>query len=564
MRPARSVVLTLTLALAAALLALPTPTLGADLKAPSRVDAVTVYRSAARVTRLARVELPAGDSRVLLEGLPAELDDDSLRVEGKGTARARVFGVAAEPFTRAGSALPEARAAEERVEALQAEDRGLDDRIAQAKARARFAESLRSTYSEERAKNLAVRGVSAREWAELMAFVDGQLAAAAADARKAEGQKRELARRVAAAKAELEKLEAKRNETSKVVAVEVSAERGGTLELAVSYLVGSASWQPVWDARLLPETSTVELTFLGTVSQRTGEDWADARLAVSTAEPGRGLWVPQLESRWLQRAPPPVPMRSRAPMAMSPPPQAMLERSEPSRASKAVASDGPAEEEALEAPQAEAVMGLLAATFTAPRRETVDGAGRARTISLARYALKAVVTRTTAPRADPAAYLTAKVQNDTGVPMLPGLARITVGDEFVGRAALSATPPGGELELAFGADGRIEVERRVLERRHETAGLISKDDVIRYRVRTTVKNRYSAPTTVRLLDLVPVSREEAIVVKVLDGTTPATRDDPERPGVRITELTLQPREEKVLELRYEVRFPRNLQVQGLE
>jgi len=562
MRPSLAVILSL----AASLLAAPSPTRGADLRSGSRIDAVIVYRAGARVTRLARVELPAGDSRVLLEGLPAELDDDSLRVEGKGTARARVFGVSAEPFTRATAALPEVRAAEEKVEAVLGEDRALDDRIAQARARAKFAESLRASYSEERAKNLAVRGVSAKEWADLVGFVEGQLAGAAGDVRKAEAQKQEVARRLAAARADLEKLEAKRNETSKVVAVEVSAEKAGSLELAVSYLVGSASWRPVWDARLLPEASTVELTLLGTVSQRSGEDWAEARLAVSTAEPGRGLWVPELQPRWLQKLPPPMP-RS-LPMAAAPArAKAMDARAELTKEAlgNVSAAPAPAEEEALlDAPQAEAAMGLLAATFTAPRRESVDGAGRARTISLARYALKAEVTRTAAPRADLSAYLTAKLQNDTGVPLLPGLARMSVGDEFVGRAPLGATPPGGELQLAFGADARVEVERKVLERRHETAGIVSKDDVIRYRVRTTVKNRYPAATAVRLLDLVPVSRDEAIVVKVLDGTTPATREDPERPGVRITELTLQPREEKVLELRYEVRFPRNLQVQGLE
>jgi uncharacterized protein (TIGR02231 family) len=549
--------------LAAAVLAvLPLAAPAADLPAPSRIDAVTVYRLGARVTRVARVELPPGDTRVLLEGLPAGLDDESLRVEGKGTARARVFGVTAERFTRAGSALPEVRSAEERLEALQGEDRALDDRISQARARGQFVGSLRSSYSEERAKNLAVRGVSAKEWSELVAFVEAQLAGASAEVRRAEAQKHDLARRLAAARADLDKLVAKRSETTKVVAVEVSAEKGGPLELAVSYLVQAASWQPLWDARLLPESATVELTFLGSVSQRTGEDWADARLAVSTAEPGRGLWVPELSPRWLQKAAPPAPMPLRGALAMSPPPPMLAESK---RAEKAAVMAAPPEEEVLlDAPQAEAAMGLLAATFTAPRRETVDGAGRARTISLARYALKAEVTRASAPRADPAAYLTARLQNDTGVPLLAGQARISVGDELVGRAPLAATPPGGELTLAFGADGRIEVERRVLERRQETAGLLTKEDVIRYRIRTTVKNRYAAPTTVRLLDLVPVSRDEAIVVKVLDGTTPATREDPERPGVRVSELALQPREERVLELRYEVRFPRNLQVQGLE
>jgi uncharacterized protein (TIGR02231 family) len=214
--------------------------------------------------------------------------------------------------------------------------------------------------------------------------------------------------------------------------------------------------------------------------------------------------------------------------------------------------------------QAEATMGLLAATWTTPRRETVDGAGRSRTVPLARHTLKAAVTRTSSPRGDPTAFLTATLVNDTGVPFLPGLARISMGDEFVGRAPLAATPPGGELKLAFGADSRLEVERRVVERRHETAGLLGGDQLWRYQVWTTVKNRYPAATTLTLLDLVPVSRDEAIKVKLLDGTTPPTGEDPDRPGVKRWELRLGPGETRVVELKYEVRFPRDFPIQGLE
>jgi uncharacterized protein (TIGR02231 family) len=535
----------------------------ADLTASSKVDAVTVYRGWARVTRLARVEVAPGETRVLLRGLPAGLDDDSLRVEGKGTARARVGGVSVERITRAELDLPEVRAAEVRVEALQGEDRALEDRQAAAKARGRFAESLRASYSEERSKNLAVRGVSAREWAELMAFVEGQLEAAAADGRRAEAGRRELARRLGAARAELEKLQAKRSGTSAEVAVELSAERGGALELAVSYLVQNAGWRPVWDARLDPESGAVELALLGEVSQRTGEDWTEARLALSTAEPGRGLTVPELEPRWLERArPAPMArgaMRADSPVsvAAAPPP---LERR---KALAEVKSEQVVELE-LEPEQAEASMGLLAATWTTPRRETVDGAGRSRTVPLARHALKGTVTRTVSPRGDPTAFLTATLVNDTGLPFLPGQARISLGEEFVGRAPLAATPPGGELKLAFGADPRLEVERRVVERRHETAGLLSGDHVWRYQVRTTIKNRYAAATTLTLLDLVPVSRDEAIKVKLLDGSTPATGEDPDRPGVRRWELKLGPKETRVVELRYEVRYPKDFPIQGLE
>jgi hypothetical protein len=55
-----------------------------------------------------------------------------------------------------------------------------------------------------------------------------------------------------------------------------------------------------------------------------------------------------------------------------------------------------------------------------------------------------------------------------------------------------------------------------------------------------------------------------VKVAVLEGTTAATREDPERPGVRIHELALGAREEKVIELRYEVRYPRGFPIVGLE
>src|SRR5512143_992306 len=193
-----------TLALLA--LALPAAAAAADLQAGSRIDAVTVYQSSARVVRSARVEVQPGDSRLLLRGLHDGLSDDSVRVQGSGSARARVHGVSVERITAEAAASAEARAAEERLEKLGDEDRALEDREKGARARREFVDSLRSTYSEERAKNLAVRGVSAREWAEMVAFVAREREGAAQEARRAEVARRELARRIQAARAELQKV----------------------------------------------------------------------------------------------------------------------------------------------------------------------------------------------------------------------------------------------------------------------------------------------------------------------------------------------------------------------
>jgi uncharacterized protein (TIGR02231 family) len=299
----------------------------------------------------------------------------------------------------------------------------------------------------------------------------------------------------------------------------------------------------------------MELTFLGSVWQRSGEDWTDVALSLSTAQPARGLFVPQLEPHYLARAEPPRPLlrKERIPAAASAAPRAA-----PLAAEEA---DAPV---AMDLAQATVEQGFLSATFRAPRGESVDGSGQARKVSLARFPLKAEIARSSAPRLEPAAFLTAKAVNETGFPLLPGVAGVYVGGEFAGRAAIPATPPGGEIELAFGADDRIEIERKVLERRRESAGLISKDEVYRYRVRIAVKNRYASPVAVKLLDLVPVSRDEKIKVELLEETSAPTREDPERPGVRLYELALGAREEKAIELRYEVRFPRGFPIAGLE
>lgn len=561
MRPLVSLIALLTVLCAA-----PAAAAIASTSATSRIDAVTVYRQSARVTRVARVELGAGPARVVLDGLPLEIDDDSVRVEGKGTAKARVFGVAVDRVTIAETVAGDARAAEEQLLRLQDEDRALEDRARAAKARATFVESLRSTYSEERAKNLAVRGVSHREWAELAAFVQGELAAASAEQRKVEIARRELARRAAQAKADLDRVQAKRGQARKAIAVELEVERAGALELAVSYAVPSAGWEPVWDARLAPDTSTMELSFLGSVWQRTGEDWSEVHLAVSTAQPGRGLFVPQLEPLFLTRFEPPAVRQGFLGAPRPAAPAAAMERK--AKAARVQAEPEPDEEassvEDLAVPTATVSEGLLATTFTAPRRETIDGAGQARKVSLARFPLKAEVVRTAAPRVEPAAFLTAKAVNDTGFPLLAGVAGVYVGDQFVGRAPLPATPAGGEITLAFGADDRVQVDRKVLERKHGSTGIVSKDETYRYRVRIGLKNRYPSAVAVKLLDLVPVSRDEKIQVALLDGSTAATREDPERPGVKVWELTLSPREEKVVELKYEVRYPRGMAIAGME
>jgi uncharacterized protein (TIGR02231 family) len=221
--------------------------------------------------------------------------------------------------------------------------------------------------------------------------------------------------------------------------------------------------------------------------------------------------------------------------------------------------------EAMAPAEATVTQGLLAATFTAPRRESIDSSGTPRRAFLATFPLKAELTRIAAPKREEQAYLIAKTTNESGPVLLAGPVNIFLGDEFTGKTHLPTIPPGDEIKLAFGPDDRVKVERKIIERKHETTGVFSKEELYRYRIRTTVKNLYPTPVTATILDQVPVSRDETIKVTILDGSTkPTEPEDPMKPGVRSYTVTLQPKAEQVIELAYEVRFPKGQMVGGLE
>src|SRR5215813_7574104 len=69
----------------------------AEIDVGSTIDAVTVYPDGAAITRIIRVDLPAGDSVVFAHDFPPTLDPATLRVEGDGGARLLIGAIDARP-----------------------------------------------------------------------------------------------------------------------------------------------------------------------------------------------------------------------------------------------------------------------------------------------------------------------------------------------------------------------------------------------------------------------------------------------------------------------------------
>ncbi|MFB9236086.1 mucoidy inhibitor MuiA family protein [Plantactinospora siamensis] len=491
------------------------------------IVAVTVFPDRARVSRLAQVTLPPGEHRIRISPLPLGLHRDSLRVSGYG--RATVLGV--DLATRRMPRSADERVAEltRRRTELAAEEAGLTDADEVEQRRDTFLAGVADRATGTYARALAAGEVTPGDLARFADAIAEQITGAR-DRRRELGRRRvELAEEIAAIDRSLQALGD--GEPDHLVAdvtlslaepaesgapgdddeaptaepgdhAEASAaEPGDDIEVELTYLVDGAGWRSSYDLRLVDQTLGV--TWFGLVSQRTGEDWPECDLRLSTARPAGSTTVPELTPWYLDRdrpVPPPAPRPRPAGGAI------------PAAAAFARAGGGP--EPAREFKQAVATVeqGVAAATYRPARAVAVPGDGSSHRATVAVFDLPARLDHVTAPVREPAAYLRATVRNTSAHTLLPGPAAVFHGADLVTGTPLRIWAPGEELELALGLDDRIRVERELVRREAGRATLgAARRREVEYRV--TVANHTPRPAEVVVLDQLPVSRDDGIAVR---------------------------------------------------
>lgn len=511
---------------------------------PDLVDApivaVTVFPDRARVTRRATVTLAPGEQRVPCGPLPLNLLRDSVRVSGHGPAAVAGVNVVTrrEPVTSHQAVV----ALEEELREIEAVIAVLDDADTVATARERFL------------GRLAMRGAGSLATGEpgaAVRFADGldeQLTAIHAGRRSRERERLDLHRRREAAERRLMDLRGSTRPDRLAAEILLEVDEAGEIELELSYVVPGASWTSGYDLRLAGETLT--LTWHGMITQRTGEDWPECALKLSTARPAGALEVPELDP-WYVDVERPVLYQPVA-MAMSAPPP-------PAPGAAPMQTMMPKARAAVRETSASVEEGPVAATYTPLKPVAVPADGTAHRTLIARFDLAARLDHITAPVRAEEATLRATVPNSSGHTLPGGTAALFHEGDFVGSTRLDPWAPQEERELALGVDDRVRVERELVRRTASkaTLGSARRTDA-EYKI--TVANHSPRPVTVTVLDQLPVSRDPQITVKELTAKPdPADRSDL---GVYTWKLTLPPSTTQEIHFALRVESAKGIDISG--
>ena len=524
----------------------------ADIELPSRIDRVTVFPDAAIVTRVAPLAVPAGASSLVLRSLPAAIDPSSIRVEGEGGSAFTIGGI--DIRTTPGDAKPVIDAdLEEKLRALREQREATQGRLAAVEGKKAVIERY-AQASPEKLSNEA-KPLEVAQWATAWNAIGDGLTQANDELRTLRSHISDLDVRIAALeRARPQPAQPGAPKRDVLVAVQASAPVAG--ELRISYRVGGAGWAALYDARLetgARETKpSLEIVRRAQVAQRTGEDWEDVQLSVSTVRVSRGTAAPDLPP--LQVSFPELAPAAPATLRRSAPAPQLVAPDEArpqERLDDRSADNQPAKEQQA-ALQAEAFQ----ATFHVPGRVRVPQDGSSKNFVLNQRTVAPALSVRAAPVLDETAYLQTSFVNEDEAALLPGDVALHRDGAFVGRARLKLVAPGDAVELGFGADDKVKITRVPLRRRESEPSWIgqTKSDLSEFK--TTVRNLHGWPMRITVLDRVPFSENAAISVEVLRDITPPTdRQTENKRGVMAWTSEFGPGEQKEIRFGYRVQWP---------
>jgi uncharacterized protein (TIGR02231 family) len=539
-----------------------TPALAADIKGASHVDAVTVYPSGAEVTRVSEVHLTAGDTTLILEDLPGELDAQSIRVEGIGGDGLEIGSVDSKLVylpTDAGDA--ERAALEKQVEDLQDERQALDQALSDADYQKKLLLSLADKQLTPTTDNKTT-AVDVTQLGGLLDLVTVKLGVISKTIHDAQIRQRAIDRQVNELQTKLSSVAP--NQISKMqvsVYLSAPAESDGTFK--IRYRIANAGWAPFYDARLstpdAQKKSKIELVRRAEVMQSSGESWNNVALTLSTARPLGATSAPDLWEQEIQIFEPLQDKMKRDSEGLA---QNKLELNAPAPVAEADGNVGLAKpKKDIVQKQADIEIAGFQALYNIQGKVSVDNSGTSKKVRIATDDYDATLNAMVVPKVDTSAYLTAAFKIKGEAPLLAGTVNLYRDGVFMGQGALPLLSPDEEAKLGFGIDDLMKVKRSEVKRNKGSEGIISTSNTEERAWDIVVKNLHDGIIPVTVLDQLPFSGNENIVITEMSQMTPPTEKNLNmRRGVMAWRFDLAPKTENTIKFGYKVTWPQNMQV----
>ena len=521
----------------------------------SAITEVTVYRQGALVKRTGRLTLAAGNQAVAFTQLAQGIRPNTVQLAvGRGVS---VFALDVSQDPLAAPAEPDSLVSlrsllarvDDSLAIIAAERAGLNEELAVLAAN----RDLTGEDATPANSATAIREAAAL-YRELTREANVALARLLPRERDLTERQQRLQRRVSAIRPQ------PRGDVGRVSA-KLIAERAGTYDFELSYIVNNASWAPDYDLYVATENGVrADLVLAAKVQQYTGVDWSDVDITFSTSDINSRLQAPELAPLYLGRDQ--VSLASQ--VAGNTAGMAMRKNEQPEAdiayLQEEILMDGvqaPRRPAAAMTTFSTASNSATARLYTVERPFSLQPNGQPSSVRLTRSELPLSLRYHIVPKRESTAYLEGLATGWDTLNLLAADLRLHLDDRYLGATYLDPAQESDTLSFGLGPDPRIVVERDPL-------GTGSDKKVLRNRVhydlgyRITLRNTRDVPVSVLVEDQVPVSQRDEVEVDVKSISNGGQLEA--ETGEVKWQLSLKPAGREELAVRYEVEAPKGVRV----
>jgi hypothetical protein len=520
--------------------------------ATSRVIKVTVYPGSALVTR--EVDVPAGDGviEVVVSELPEQTLDKSLYSEGSNgirvlSTRFRTRAVKEDTREEVRKAMDELKTLQLAAQKLKADADCTKQNLELLTKLEKFTTVASIQATEKGGLNGDAIITLAKYVMERRAEKAKELVSLDQELQANKEQAEFLGRK-------LNEIRAGSSKTERDAVVLVDRHNGGG-KVRLNYLVNAVSWRPQYKLRAGKAQEPIQVDYLASVLQHTGEDWRNVDLILSTAEPMLNAAPPELKMLEVALVPrASVPARTGAGGQPMPLAGFAIPR-EPGKDDKAAKdlrfrgnqelisnnykgantflNSASALEQGQELMCTKEELAALAksqlrsaeegpsVTYHLTTRLTIPSRNDEQVIEVAKINLTPRYYYKAVPVLTRQVYRLADLTNKSEHILLPGEATMYLGTDFVGRMTMPLVAIGEEFTAGFGIDPQLQVRRQMLDQSRTTQG---GNQVLKYDYRILINSYKTEPVKLQVWDRLPHAEVETAGVNLLKATPELSKD----------------------------------------
>ncbi len=319
----------------------------------------------------------------------------------------------------------------------------------------------------------------------------------------------------------------------------------GIANLKLHYFCNNAAWKPIYDIKVKEIGQPLTLFHKGKIMNKTGKDWNNIQLTLSTADPSMNIIRPELEVWELDY--------NKNSYSLSKKMKDYKREDMLQNTSGVFKGNVYQEQEKVN----EVRVNEVSNDFIIGEKATILSSNNTNTIDIKNYNLNAVYEYISIPSMDLIPFLVAKTTEWSSLPLSDGDANIYIGNNFIGQSKINLSETSDTMEISLGKNKKVTVDKRKkvdLTKKSWLGNQIT--ETFTYEI--ALKNNNNSDIVLELWDQIPVSKHEDIVVSLIE-ISGAVLD--EKTGKLTWRNTLKPGEEKKFIITFSVKYPKEKKVE---